>query len=157
MKSGSRILILGGSGAVGQMAIQLAKSRGAWVATTCSTRSVPFVSQFAPDRIIDYAKVSSLAVCCCITVAFICLARALNCFALWHQPVFCPTREMQENWWELQDLNVDAVFDTVGCDGLVAKAKVNRRAAIHSGVVGLTCAFSGHPSSGWCPRLHCHV
>jgi len=84
VKSGSRILILGGSGAVGQMAIQLAKSRGAWVATTCSTRSVPFVSQFAPDRIIDYAK---------------------------------------ENWWELQDLNVDAVFDTVGCDGLVAKAK----------------------------------
>ena len=45
---------------------------------------------------------------------------------------------MQENWWELQDLNVDAVFDTVGCDDLVAKAKVSRRAAFHSGGVGLT-------------------
>lgn len=54
-----------------------------------------------------------------------------------HQPVFRPTR-VQENWWELKDLNVDAVFDTVGCDDLVAKAKVSRRAAFHSGGVGLT-------------------
>ena len=66
VRSNSRILVLGGSGAVGQMAIQLAKSRGAWVATTCSTRSAPFVAQFNPDRVIDYSTVRCLR----LTVTF---------------------------------------------------------------------------------------
>ncbi|KAA8490792.1 2-methylene-furan-3-one reductase [Porphyridium purpureum] len=55
VKSGSRVLILGGAGAVGQIAVQLAKERGAWVATTCSGRTRDFVSSVAkPDMIIDY-------------------------------------------------------------------------------------------------------
>lgn len=50
------MLIIGGSGAVGQLAVQLAKNAGAHVITTCSTRSVEFVQQFSPDKIIDYTS-----------------------------------------------------------------------------------------------------
>jgi NADPH:quinone reductase-like Zn-dependent oxidoreductase len=53
---GSRILILGGSTAVGYLAIQLAKSKGAWVATTCSTRTRDYVQKAKPDRIINYQE-----------------------------------------------------------------------------------------------------
>jgi len=52
----SKILILGGSTAVGYLAIQLAKNRGAWVATTCSTRTVEYVRTVNPDRIINYKE-----------------------------------------------------------------------------------------------------
>jgi NADPH:quinone reductase len=51
---GSRVLIIGGSTMVGCLAIQLAKITGAWVATTCSTRSHNFVAEFGPDLIIHY-------------------------------------------------------------------------------------------------------
>lgn len=55
VEAGQRILVLGGSSAVGTIAIQLAKARGAWVATTCSTRNVSYVQQLgAPDKIVDY-------------------------------------------------------------------------------------------------------
>jgi len=53
---GSRLLILGGSTAVGYLAIQLAKSKGAWVATTCSTRTRDYVAKLKPDRIINYQE-----------------------------------------------------------------------------------------------------
>lgn len=52
--AGSRVLILGGSSAVGLLAIQLAKAQGAWVATTASTRNLDFVKQFGPDQVINY-------------------------------------------------------------------------------------------------------
>ena len=54
IRAGSRVLILGGSSAVGSLAIQLAKLHGAWVATTASTRNLGYVSQFNPDVLIDY-------------------------------------------------------------------------------------------------------
>jgi NADPH:quinone reductase-like Zn-dependent oxidoreductase len=54
--SGSRVLILGASSSVGQIAIQLAKSRGAWVAATCSSRTKEFATQFGADKLIDYRE-----------------------------------------------------------------------------------------------------
>ncbi|KNC77032.1 hypothetical protein SARC_10495 [Sphaeroforma arctica JP610] len=55
VKKKDKVLILGGSGAVGQLAIQMAKELGAWVATTCSSRTADFVKKIAqPDLIIDY-------------------------------------------------------------------------------------------------------
>lgn len=54
VQSGSKVLILGGSAAVGLLAIQLAKLKGAYVATTASARNLEFVSQFGPDKIINY-------------------------------------------------------------------------------------------------------
>lgn len=52
--AGSRVLILGGSTSVGSIAIQLAKARGAWVATTSSTRNLKFVTQFGADLVVNY-------------------------------------------------------------------------------------------------------
>ena len=51
---GKTVLILGGSGAVGAVAVQLAKLRDATVITTCSPRTVDFVATLGADRIIDY-------------------------------------------------------------------------------------------------------
>eukprot|EP01134_Creolimax_fragrantissima_P001588 CFRG1588T1 len=57
VKKGDRVLILGGSSAVGQLAIQFAKAAGAWVATTASARTRDFVQKIAnPDLIIDYRE-----------------------------------------------------------------------------------------------------
>jgi len=56
VKKGDRILILGGAGAVGRIAIQLAKEMGAWVATTASPRTMDFVKQIKPDLIINYRE-----------------------------------------------------------------------------------------------------
>jgi len=54
--AGKIVVILGGSGAVGTVAIQLAKLQGATVVTTCSPRTFDFVSTLGADRIIDYTK-----------------------------------------------------------------------------------------------------
>lgn len=54
LKSGQRILIHGGAGGIGSTAIQLAKSLGAYVVTTCGTRDVDFVKGLGADEVIDY-------------------------------------------------------------------------------------------------------
>jgi NADPH2:quinone reductase len=52
--AGKSLVIVGGSSAVGIVAIQLAKLQGATVVTTCSPRTLGFVSTLGADRIIDY-------------------------------------------------------------------------------------------------------
>lgn len=54
LKPGQKILVLGAAGAVGTIVMQLAKNTGCWVAGTSSPRNLAFVSQFHPDKIIDY-------------------------------------------------------------------------------------------------------
>jgi NADPH:quinone reductase-like Zn-dependent oxidoreductase len=56
IKPGSRVLIHAGSGGVGTAAIQIAKSQGAWVATTCGSRNAELVRQLGADLVIDYAR-----------------------------------------------------------------------------------------------------
>ncbi len=59
LDAGDRVLIFGGSSAVGSLAIQIAKLRGAHVTTTASSRSLNFVSSFgAADKIINYNEES---------------------------------------------------------------------------------------------------
>eukprot|EP00746_Dinoflagellata_sp_MGD_P131107 gnl/MRDRNA2_/MRDRNA2_64926_c0_seq1.p1 gnl/MRDRNA2_/MRDRNA2_64926_c0~~gnl/MRDRNA2_/MRDRNA2_64926_c0_seq1.p1 ORF type:complete len:416 (-),score=107.70 gnl/MRDRNA2_/MRDRNA2_64926_c0_seq1:62-1144(-) len=54
---GSKVLVLGGSSAVGSLAVQLAKLRGAsFVATTGSTRNLDYISTLGADKVIDYKK-----------------------------------------------------------------------------------------------------
>lgn len=57
LEAGEQVLIHGGSGAVGQFAIQLAKLRGATVYTTTSARNTDLVLNFGADHAIDYQQV----------------------------------------------------------------------------------------------------
>ncbi|HBU87140.1 MAG TPA: NADPH:quinone oxidoreductase [Acinetobacter sp.] len=54
VKAGQKVLIHAGSGGVGSIAIQLAKSLGATVATTTSTKNSGWVKELGADIIIDY-------------------------------------------------------------------------------------------------------
>jgi alcohol dehydrogenase len=54
LKKGQKILIHGGAGGIGSMAIQLAKYLGAEVATTVSPDNAEFVRELGADHIIDY-------------------------------------------------------------------------------------------------------
>lgn len=56
LKAGEKVLIHAGSGGVGTIAVRLAKSLGAFVATTTSTDNVDFVKQLGADQVIDYKK-----------------------------------------------------------------------------------------------------
>lgn len=49
-----KILIHGGAGGIGTMAIQIAKHLGAYVATTVSAKSIEYVKQLGADEVIDY-------------------------------------------------------------------------------------------------------
>jgi NADPH:quinone reductase-like Zn-dependent oxidoreductase len=54
VRAGQRVLIHGGAGGVGHFAIQFAKARGAWVATTVSADDLDFVHGLGADQMIDY-------------------------------------------------------------------------------------------------------
>lgn len=54
LSKGQKILIHGGAGGVGSIAIQLAKYNGAYVATTVSEKNKQFVKDLGADEIIDY-------------------------------------------------------------------------------------------------------
>jgi NADPH:quinone reductase-like Zn-dependent oxidoreductase len=56
VQSGQRILIHGGSGGVGHLAVQFAKAKGAYVATTVSSHNVDFARSLGADVVIDYRK-----------------------------------------------------------------------------------------------------
>jgi alcohol dehydrogenase len=49
-----KILIHGGAGGIGSIAIQLAKHLGVYVATTVSTNDKQFVQELGADQVIDY-------------------------------------------------------------------------------------------------------
>lgn len=54
LSPGQRVLIHAGAGAVGSMAIQLAKWRGAWVAATASGAGLDYVRSIGADLVIDH-------------------------------------------------------------------------------------------------------
>ena len=54
LSNGQRILIHGGAGGIGSIAIQLAKNLGAFVATTVSANDKEFVQELGADQVIDY-------------------------------------------------------------------------------------------------------
>src|SRR5918992_262700 len=55
LSKGQKILIHGGAGGIGSIAIQLAKHLGAYVATTVSTNDIQFVKEeLGADEVIDY-------------------------------------------------------------------------------------------------------
>jgi len=56
LAAGQKILIHGGAGGIGHLAIQLAKSIGAYVATTVGTDNATFAKELGADEVIDYKK-----------------------------------------------------------------------------------------------------
>jgi NADPH:quinone reductase-like Zn-dependent oxidoreductase len=56
MKAGERVLVHGGSGAVGAYVVQLARMRGARVVATASGDGLAFVKELGAEQIIDYRK-----------------------------------------------------------------------------------------------------
>lgn len=54
LQAGQKILIHGGAGGIGSMAIQLAKHLGAYVATTVTADDKDFVVNLGADEVIDY-------------------------------------------------------------------------------------------------------
>lgn len=59
LKPGQRVLIQGGAGGVGVMAIQIAKAFGAYVAATASARNQEFLRELGADEPIDYTRSDS--------------------------------------------------------------------------------------------------
>jgi alcohol dehydrogenase len=58
LSKGKKILIHGGAGGIGTMAIQLAKHLGAYVATTASAKDMQYVRELGADEVIDYKNQS---------------------------------------------------------------------------------------------------
>jgi alcohol dehydrogenase len=58
LSKGKKILIHGGAGGIGTMAIQLAKHLGAYVATTASDNDTQYVKELGANEVIDYKKKS---------------------------------------------------------------------------------------------------
>jgi NADPH:quinone reductase-like Zn-dependent oxidoreductase len=56
-----RVLVLGASGGVGQLAVQIAKGRGAFVAGVCSGRNAEIVHGVGADVVLDYNRGDALA------------------------------------------------------------------------------------------------
>jgi len=53
---GQKVLIHGGSGGLGTFAVQIAKQRGAYVATTVSSGAIEYAGKLGADKVIDYTK-----------------------------------------------------------------------------------------------------
>ena len=58
VSKGQRVLILGASGGVGSMAVQLAKHLGAHVIGVCSGRNAALVRSLGADEVVDYTTQS---------------------------------------------------------------------------------------------------
>jgi NADPH:quinone reductase-like Zn-dependent oxidoreductase len=56
LQRGQKILIHGGAGGIGSVAIQVAKSIGAYVATTALADDRAYVTELGADEVIDYKK-----------------------------------------------------------------------------------------------------
>lgn len=56
LQKGQRILIQGGAGGIGSLAIQIAKLHEAYVATTVSTEDMAFARSLGADTVIDYTS-----------------------------------------------------------------------------------------------------
>ena len=61
LQPGQRLLIIGGSGGVGTVAIQIAKNMGAHVTAVCSGRNTDLVASLGADAVIDYTQQDALA------------------------------------------------------------------------------------------------
>jgi NADPH:quinone reductase-like Zn-dependent oxidoreductase len=57
VQTGDRVLVHGGAGGVGSMAVQIAKASGAYVIATASARNHDYLREIGADEVIDYRAV----------------------------------------------------------------------------------------------------
>ena len=57
VKAGERVFVPGGAGGVGSVAVQLAKTKGAYVITSASARNHDYLRSIGADEVIDYRAV----------------------------------------------------------------------------------------------------
>lgn len=73
LKKGEKILIQGGSGGVGSMAVQFAKYAGSFVIATACPKKHAYVKQLGADRVIDYKENLEAALTEKVDVVFDCV------------------------------------------------------------------------------------
>ncbi|TPI44688.1 NADP-dependent oxidoreductase [Mesorhizobium sp. B2-9-1] len=56
LQAAQRVLVHAGAGGVGHLAVQIAKARGAWVASTASLDKTDYVRSIGADEVIDYTR-----------------------------------------------------------------------------------------------------
>ncbi len=56
MEKGGKVLVNGGTGAIGSAALQFLKAEGIYVTAVCCTKNVDLVKGIGADRVIDYTK-----------------------------------------------------------------------------------------------------
>ena len=56
LKKGDKVLLNGGTGAIGNAALQFLKYRGIQVTVTCETDYIPVLKSMGADKVIDYTK-----------------------------------------------------------------------------------------------------
>ena len=56
LKAGQKILIHGGAGGIGSLAVQIAKNLGAYVAATVGVKDFEYVKKLGADMVIDFRK-----------------------------------------------------------------------------------------------------
>jgi NADPH:quinone reductase-like Zn-dependent oxidoreductase len=60
LQSGQRVLVIGASGGVGTLAVQIAKNLGAHVTGVCSAKNTDLVASLGADAVIDYNEMDPL-------------------------------------------------------------------------------------------------
>lgn len=78
LKEGQKILIQGGAGGVGSLAIQIAKLHGAYVATTVGTDDIEYAKSLGADEVIDYKTQDFTTIIKDYDAVFVTAAATLN-------------------------------------------------------------------------------
>ncbi len=78
LQKGQKILIHGGAGGIGSLAIQLAKLHGAYVATTVGTDDIDFAKSLGADEVIDYKTQDFSSLLSDYDAVFVTAQNALN-------------------------------------------------------------------------------
>jgi len=61
LRAGQRVLVIGASGGVGTLAVQIANNLGAEVTGVCSSRNIELVKSLGVDEVVNYETVDPLA------------------------------------------------------------------------------------------------